>query len=119
MRILAIGVWMTLLLATAYALFHISYQVEEMEGRLSGLNGDIRAEQQALHVLSAEWSFRTRPDRLAEAAKTLLPEFRPVGADQIAGFEDLPRPAATAPAAPPSATAPASDVVPVAARRSP
>lgn len=115
MRVLAISVWMTLLLATAYALFHISYRVEEMEGRLSGLNADIRAEQQALHVLAAEWSFRTRPDRLAQAAESLLPAYRPVRAEQIVGFEDLPR--GPAQASPPSATAPAGEVLPVAARR--
>lgn len=92
MRALAVTVWLMLMLTTAYAVFHISFQVEAMEARLSELNRDIREEQEATHVLAAEWAFLTRPDRIETLARDLLPGFVPVGADQLAGFEDIPMP---------------------------
>jgi cell division protein FtsL len=47
-------------------LFHLTHEVRELEQELARLNHDILAEQEATHVLKAEWSYLTRPDRLEE-----------------------------------------------------
>ncbi|MBT5415916.1 MAG: hypothetical protein HOH66_06150 [Rhodospirillaceae bacterium] len=47
-------------------LFHLTHEVRELEEELARLNRDILAEQEAAHVLKAEWSYLTRPDRLEE-----------------------------------------------------
>lgn len=47
-------------------LFHLTHEVRELEEELARLNHDILAEQEATHVLKAEWSYLTRPDRLEE-----------------------------------------------------
>ncbi|MDA0704144.1 MAG: hypothetical protein O3A96_13080 [Proteobacteria bacterium] len=47
-------------------LFHLTHEVRELEDELARLNRDILAEQEATHVLKAEWSYLNRPDRLEE-----------------------------------------------------
>jgi hypothetical protein len=47
-------------------LFHLTHEVRELEEELARLNHDILTEQEATHVLKAEWSYLTRPDRLEE-----------------------------------------------------
>lgn len=119
MRVLAVSVWLMLMLVTAYAVFHISFQVEAMEARLSELNRDIREEQEASHVLAAEWAFLTRPDRLGTLARDLLPGFQPAAAGQLAGFEDIPMPLPEEPLPPgPAAEAADPNVIQATARRS-
>lgn len=118
MRVLAIAVWTFMMLTTAYALFHISFQVDALEGQLGSLNHEIRSEQESMHVLSAEWSFLTRPDRLEQLAKDVLPGFGPTKPAQLATFDEVPRPLPEGQLPPgPAAEAASSNVVKATARR--
>lgn len=92
MRVLAIAVWTFMMMTTAYALFHISFQVDALENQLGSLNHEIRSEQESLHVLSAEWAFLTRPDRLGQLARDVMPGFGPTEPAQLVTFDQLPRP---------------------------
>lgn len=119
MRVLAIAVWTFMMLTTAYALFHISFQVDALEGQLGSLNQQIRKEQESQHVLAAEWAFLTRPDRLEELARSVLPGFGPVKPGQLATFEDVPRPLPDGALPPgPAAEAASPNVVKAIARKS-
>ena len=80
-----------LLLAAAAggALFHISFEVSELDDRLDSLNHNIRSDREAIHVLRAEWSFLNQPDRLEELARRHL-NLNPVSATQLTSAGALP-----------------------------
>ncbi len=65
---------MALLLAvlSGSALFWVSQQVQEAERVQRNLQAVIDQEQEALRVLTAEWDYLNRPDRLEELARTYL-----------------------------------------------
>lgn len=90
MKGFAIVVWLALAGITSIALFQITFKVEHLETRLNELNQEMLAEQQAVHVLKAEWSFLSRPSRIDELSRIHLPDMRQLGADQIMTIDDLP-----------------------------
>jgi cell division protein FtsL len=63
--------------ALSLALFSVKYQVQDLEGELANLNRSIKAEQQAIRVLKAEWSHLNNPERLRGLAE------RHLGLDQV------------------------------------
>ncbi len=83
--------WVSLIVLASYAMFHISYEVEQVENELYSLNRQTLEEQEALHVLRAEWSHLNRPENLRELSRELLPHLQPPGIDQIGTLQDLPR----------------------------
>jgi len=90
MRFFALFVWLVLALTTGYALFDITFRVEAIEERLARLNREILKEQEALHVLSAEWSFLNRPARMGKLANDLMPEMYELSSARIVLPADLP-----------------------------
>lgn len=90
MKSYALLCWLLLITAAGYAMFHVSFQVEELEQELSDLNRTALNEQEAIHVLRAEWSYLSRPDRISELATELLPSLRPPVVSQIQTVEQLP-----------------------------
>lgn len=54
------------------ALFTLKHQVRALEEQLAHVNRQIGDEQQAIHVLKAEWSHLNDPVRLKELAKRHL-----------------------------------------------
>jgi hypothetical protein len=89
-------VWVCLAGAASFALFNITFKVEQLEGELKQLNRDVLKEQNAVHVLRAEWGYLNRPDRIEALARKLLPNLGFPNATQIGGLERLDaRPAAT------------------------
>ena len=53
-------------------LFVVKYQVQDLEEELVGLNRAITEDQQAIHVLKAEWSHLNEPTRLKDLAERYL-----------------------------------------------
>lgn len=47
-----------------FGLFRLTYEVQGLEDELARLNRSILEEQEAIHVLEAEWSYLNRPARL-------------------------------------------------------
>lgn len=89
--------FVSLVLASALslALFALKYQVQDLEDELVKLNRTIFADQEAIHVLKAEWSHLNDPRRLRSLARRHL-GMKPVTPDQLATIADLPpRPADT------------------------
>jgi cell division protein FtsL len=81
--------------ALSLALFSLKYQVQDLEDELVDLNRTILADQEAIHVLKAEWSHLNDPRRLRSLARRHL-GMRPVMPAQLATIADLPpRPADT------------------------
>ena len=53
-------------------LFVVKYQVQDLESVLVGYNNKIIEDQEAIHVLKAEWSHLNQPSRLRKLAKRHL-----------------------------------------------
>ena len=72
--IIKLSALMALLLAvlSGAALFWVSQQVQESERVQRNLQVVIDQEQEALRVLTAEWDYLNRPDRLEVLARTYL-----------------------------------------------
>ena len=67
----------------------IGTEVHDLEDRLAGIHRDIAREQEALHVLRAEWSYLNRPERLEALARRHL-GLRAPEAAQAMRVSDLP-----------------------------
>lgn len=90
-------------------LFFVKHEVKEQEARLAELNREIQANQEAIHVLKAEWSFLNDPARLKQLSEKYL-DMKVMGPTQVTSLQALspgasavaaaPRPPAARPAAP-------------------
>jgi hypothetical protein len=76
--------------AVGVALFFIKHEVKDMEHRLAGLNEEIQRNEDAIHVLRAEWSYLNDPARLRDLSERHL-GMHPVMPSQVATMESLPR----------------------------
>ena len=83
--------FVSLLLAgvISLALFALKDQVQDLEDELVELNRGIFADEEAIHVLKAEWSHLNDPQRLRALARRHL-GMKPVTPDQLATIADLP-----------------------------
>ncbi len=116
------GTVLTLSLAVAagIGLYHAKYRVQALELELGGLQQQILAHREAIHVLKAEWSFLNDPERLAEISRRHL-ELAPVSGSQLATIDDVPEklplpapdPDEPQDSAPLIAAAPAPDAAPI------
>ena len=77
----------------------IGTEVRDLEDRLAGIHRDIAREQEALHVLRAEWSYLNQPERLEALARRHL-DLRVPEAAQTMRVSDLPFAAPPEPAGP-------------------
>ena len=98
--------WVGLAAGVAAGLFQTKYEVQSLEARLGRIHRAILADQQAIHVLKAEWTYLNQPAELAKRAAENL-QLKPVSAAQIGLVADLPRrrdgaTLAEAPSAPPA-----------------
>jgi len=101
-------VWLGLASVAGFALFSISFKVEQLENELAALNKRILREQNAVHVLRAEWSYLNRPANIEILTRELLPELRRLETGQIGGIEDLTDSPAATQAVTPATGAPIS-----------
>ena len=73
--------------------------MQSLEGDLGQINRQILRDQEAIHVLGAEWSLLNEPARIADMSRRHL-ELTPFTAAQLANFADLPDRIALPPAPP-------------------
>ncbi|WP_189045949.1 cell division protein FtsL [Aliidongia dinghuensis] len=81
-----------------FGLFKVKYEVQSLEEDLAKINRQTAVDQDAIHVLKAEWSYLTQPVRIGEMAQRHL-ALQPVTSAQMGSFDQLPlkadRPAET------------------------
>jgi len=99
MKITAALVWISLCVASGFALFSIAFAVEDLEEKLASINSEIEREREATHVLVAEWTYLNRPDRIEDLARQLLPLLGPPAIEQMVAMEDIPYPSDIPPSA--------------------
>ncbi len=83
--------WTMLLVAVATGLYVLKNRVQDLDDRLQRLNREIVAEQEAIHILKAEWAFLNQPARLDDLARRHL-GLVPEAAKQVVDMADLPLP---------------------------
>ena len=92
--------WGGLIAVAGGVLFQTSYDVQDLEEKLAGLNRKIIHEQESIQVLKAEWSYLNDPSKLEQMAQSYL-ALQPTEPRQYVALDLIPmRPAD---AVPPSA----------------
>ncbi|MEM7222151.1 MAG: hypothetical protein AAF495_04190 [Pseudomonadota bacterium] len=89
MKKLAACTWLCAIAVAAFALFQIKHEVKRLEEALTREHRAVVANQEAIHVLKAEWSYLNRPGRIAELAERHL-ALQPITVEQIVRFDALP-----------------------------
>jgi cell division protein FtsL len=75
--------WLAVVACTGVGMFKVKYQVQELEEALARVKKEIVADQDAIHVLNAEWAFLNQPTRLADLAQKFL-QLQPIATAQLA-----------------------------------
>lgn len=99
--------WLFLGLGGGIGLYLLKHEVQAMEANLAETRRQSYADQQAIHVLKAEWTYLNEPSRLKSLAERHL-SMEPMSATQVAMIADLPRREAAGPYVP----LPSNDPVP-------
>jgi len=55
------------------ALFHIKYKVVQLENEIESINREIFAVEESIHILMAEWAYRSSPYRITSLSASYLP----------------------------------------------
>jgi hypothetical protein len=74
--------WLVLVGCLSFGMFEVKYAVMDLEDELARTNRGIVADQDAIHVLKAEWSFLSQPSRLEELSHRYL-ALAPLGTAQL------------------------------------
>ena len=82
-------IWLALASLAGVGLFQVKYRVQSLEQDLGQINRQILGDQEAIHVLGAEWSLLNEPARIADMSRRHL-ELTPFTSAQLAHFSDLP-----------------------------
>lgn len=75
--------------SAALALYQIKFEVAALEDELGATRRNNFAQQEAIQVLHAEWSYLNRPERIADLARRHL-GLQQMSADQILRIDRLP-----------------------------
>ena len=81
--------WIVLAGCVGYGLYHLKNEVQARENELFRINRTILAEQEAIHVLRAEWSYLNQPARLEALASRDL-KLQPTKPSQLGTIASLP-----------------------------
>ena len=87
-RLGSITLWFGLTILASTALYHTSYQVQDLNQQLRKLNTQIEAEQRNLHVMRAEWVMQAGPGRVEKMAQKHL-GLKPAALSQIITLAQL------------------------------
>lgn len=84
-------VWMLVIVAATFVLYSVKYEVQSLKAQIVEVSKDLEHEREALNVVSAEWEYLNRPERLQMlSAKYLATTSTKV--EQIAVVEAIPFP---------------------------
>jgi hypothetical protein len=98
---LGVVFWCVLVAVAGFTTFKVKYAVQDIEDQLNRVRRHTIAEQQEIRVLTAEWTYLTQPERLADLNRRFL-QLAPIAARQMQrGIADIPLRAPAAPATPP------------------
>jgi len=91
MNRLSAVVWMLLIVAAAFLLYMVKYQVQYLRQQVAQTQHELERENEALHVVGAEWAYLNRPDRLQALAHKYLASSE-MTVDQVSEIQAIPFP---------------------------
>ena len=89
MRSTTIITWIIFILPIALGLFYVKHIVAGLETDLSSLQRSIGSDKEEIHVLTAEWTYLSRPERVRELSSKYL-DLQPTKSTQIADLRKIP-----------------------------
>ena len=93
----ATALWLVLVACVGFGMFEVKYAVMDLEDTLAKTNRAIVTDQDAIHVLKAEWSYLSQPSRLEELSHRFL-DLAPMSTAQLGQIDTIRmRPAAPQP----------------------
>ncbi len=90
LRLLNILAIIALVGSAVYA-YTIKYQTSYRAEQIAKTRIEIKAEQDAIAVLRADWAYMTRPERLQPLADQYLPDMKPLQVTQLVSPQALPQ----------------------------
>jgi len=89
MRSTTIVTWIIFILPIALGLFYVKHVVANLETDLTSLNKSIKSDKEEIHVLTAEWTYLSRPERVKQLSAKYL-DLAPTKSTQIADISQIP-----------------------------
>ena len=111
-------VWFCVVVAVGYAMFQVKYEVMQQEQTLAGINKQITDDREQIRVLSAEWSYLTRPSRIEDLSARFL-HLGNMSSAQILPLSAIPERTDASATPPASPTAPTPRLAAVTSRSQP
>ena len=84
---LSIG-WVCVIVVASFMLYNVKYKVQSLKAQIEETSKEIAQEKEALRVVSAEWAYLNRPERLKSLADKYLAG-KAVTVDQVAEIEAI------------------------------
>jgi hypothetical protein len=81
--------WMFLGVVAAFGLYMVKFRVQALKIEVAAAETQLREEKKNLHVLTAEWTYLNRPERLRALSAKYL-DIKPVQGSQLADIAALP-----------------------------
>ena len=89
MRSTTIITWIIFILPIALGLFYVKHVVSNLENDLASLNKSIKSDKEEIHVLTAEWTYLSRPERVKQLSAKYL-DLAPTKSTQVADINQIP-----------------------------
>ena len=89
MRRTTILTWIIFILPLALGLFYVKHIVANLEGDYASLEKNIKSDKEEIHVLAAEWTYLSRPERIKDLSAKYL-DLSPTKSTQIADISQIP-----------------------------
>lgn len=83
--------WIVLIAASAFGLYSVKFKVQTIRTQIAEVERDLELERETMNVISAEWAYLNRPERLQKLASTYLGA-QEVTVQQIAEVAAIPFP---------------------------
>lgn len=82
-------VWLGIAILTGIGLFLVKYEVRALEAKLLEINRKVVADQEATHILKAEWAHLNDASRIEQLSARYL-SLQPITPAQLGRIETLP-----------------------------
>ncbi len=84
-------IWMLVIVAATFILYSVKYEVQSLRAQIAQTAKELEQEREALNVVSAEWEYLNRPERLQALSEKYLATTS-TRVEQIAVVEAIPFP---------------------------
>lgn len=82
--------WIALLAVAGGTVMNVSYQVRLVQRHIAEFQREAKQEQDAIHILDAEWDTLNDPKRVDGLAQRYLPQLQSTPIARVVALEDIP-----------------------------